>query len=405
VIYSLIIAHMHIVKKGNSIMQKNEILIVDDETFNLDLLEFSLEELSNINIIRALDAKLALDILDKHSIDLIILDISMPGMDGLEMLKVLKLNEDTKFIPVIMVTAKNEERHNALEYGSEDFLAKPIDVIELKFKVNNLLKLKKFNDLQQYFNQRLEEEIEKKKDELKKFALVEQELSMAKDIQQRLLPKTYPQSANLDIFGSCTQAHDIGGDYYDAFETKCKNYTIFIMADVSGHGLASALIAMQFRTLVHAHLYDSIENLSTIVQTINTIFTIDNNESSMFITALFLRLNHQTRMIESVNAGHHNPLGSINITHTSGIPIGIMEDANYTVSKTIFEKGNTLILFTDGILEEENNDAQMYEKYFYENYEQVKHLSSKEQISILLKNFYAYIVKQNDDVTLLAICG
>ena len=384
-------------------MQKNKILIIDDENFNLDLLEFSLEDLEDINIIRALNAEIALEIITNQSIDLIILDISMPGMNGLEMLKILKHNQVTKFIPVIMVTAKNEERHKALEYGSEDFLAKPIDVIELKFKVNNLLKLKKFNDLQQYFNQRLEEEVEKKKDELKKFALVEQELSMAKDIQQRLLPKTYPKSANLDIFGLCTQAHDIGGDYYDVFETQCKNYTIFIMADVSGHGLASALIAMQFRTLVHAHLYNATKDLSSIVETINTIFTVDNDESSMFITALFLRFNHQTREIESINAGHHNPLGSIDIGHSRGIPIGVMEDASYTVSRSIFKKGDTLILFTDGILEEENSQAQMYEKYFYKQYEEVKNLCSKEQIDALLKNFYAFIVKQNDDVTLLAI--
>jgi len=386
-------------------MKKNKILIIDDEVFNLDLLEFSLEDLDDINIIRASNAEDGLSIITGGRIDLIILDISMPGMDGLQMLKILKMNENTKFIPVIMVTAKNEERHKALEYGSEDFLPKPIDVIELKFKVNNLLKLKKFNDLQQYFNQRLEEEVEKKKDELKKFALVEQELNMAKDIQQRLLPKNYPKSANLDIFGSCTQAHDIGGDYFDVFETKCKDYTIFIMADVSGHGLASALIAMQFRTLIHAHLYDSKEDLSTIVQTINTIFTVDNDASSMFITALFLRLNHQTRILEYVNAGHHNPLGNIEIVHTGGIPIGIMEDAKYAVTKASFKKGDTLMLFTDGILEEENSSGQMYEKYFYEHYTQTKHLSSKEQISALLKSFYAFIVKQNDDVTLLAIGG
>jgi len=80
-----------------------------------------------------------------------------------------------------------------------------------------------------------------------------------------------------------------------------------------------------------------------------------------------------------------------------------MEDASYTVSRSIFKKGDTLILFTDGILEEENSQAQMYEKYFYKQYEEVKNLCSKEQIDALLKNFYAFIVKQNDDVTLLAI--
>jgi len=384
-------------------MPQNKILIVDDETFNLDLLEFSLEELHDIEILRAKNAIIALDLISSNIIDLIILDISMPGMDGLEMLKVLKFNQDTKFIPVIMVTAKNEERHKALEYGSEDFLSKTIDVIELKFKVNNLLKLKKFSDLQQHFNQRLEEEIEKKKNELKKFVQVEQELTMAKDIQQRLLPKIHPESANLDIYGSCTQAHDIGGDYYDVFETECKNYTIFIMADVSGHGLASALIAMQFRTLVHAHLYNVTESLSSVVEKINTIFTVDNDESSMFITALFLRFNHKTRMMEAVNAGHHNPIGTVKLIDKSGIPIGIMEYANYTVSKNIFKKGENIILYTDGILEEENNKGEMYEKYFYKNYNDIQHLTSKKQIVSLLENFYTFIVQQNDDVTLLSI--
>lgn len=83
-------------------------------------------------------------------------------MGGLELLEKLKKDEKLKYIPVIMVTAEDEERHRALELGSEDFLLKPIDVIELRFKVNNLLKLKKFNDLQQFFNHRLEEEIAKK---------------------------------------------------------------------------------------------------------------------------------------------------------------------------------------------------------------------------------------------------
>ena len=147
-------------------MACNKILIVDDESFNLDLLSFALESLKEIEIIRSLSAEKALGLLKNHSIDLIILDISMPGMDGLEMLKILKLHNNTKYIPVIMVTAKNEERHKALEYGSEDFLSKPIDVIELKFKVNNLLKLKKYNDLQQNFNKLLEKEINKAKDEL-----------------------------------------------------------------------------------------------------------------------------------------------------------------------------------------------------------------------------------------------
>jgi len=383
--------------------QKNNILIVDDETFNLDLLEFSLEELNNLNIIRATSGEEALNSISLYKIDLIILDISMPGMDGLDVLKELKLKEETKYIPVIMVTAKSEERHTALAYGSEDFLSKPIDVIELQLKVKNLLKLKNFNDLQQHFNERLEEEISKKEKQLRKFVEVEKELILAKEIQQSLFPKNYTTSANLDIYGRCTQAQEVGGDYFDVFETGCKHYTIFIMADVSGHGIASALLAMQFRTLVRAKLSDPQKDLAACVDNINTVFTNDHDESSMFITALFLRYNHKTKQIESINAGHHNPIGSVEMIHNSGIPIGIMPDVNYEVLKTELKKGDSLLLYTDGILEEENQDGEMYEKNFYQNYEKIKNLSSQHQVDVLLETFYQFIVKQNDDVTLLAI--
>lgn len=381
---------------------KNTILLIDDEVFNLDLLTVSLEALQEISILRAANGQEGLKIISEASIDLIILDISMPGMDGLEVLEVLKSKDQTRFIPVIMVTAKNEERHNALKHGSEDFLSKPIDVIELKFKVNNLLKLKKFNDLQQFFNKRLEEEISKKEQQIRKFAQIEQELEMAKSIQESLLPGIYPKSDILDIYGACIQAHEVGGDYYDVFETECKRYTICVMADVSGHGIASALIAMQFRTLVRAELGSLERDFAFCVERINTILSQENNEASMFITALLLRFDHTLGIIESVNAGHYNPLGSIEMKHNSGIPFGIMPHIEYEVLETPFQKGR-ILLYTDGIIEGENSHGEMYEANFYKDYATLASLSSQEQIEGLLVQYHAYVEKQIDDVTLLAI--
>jgi putative two-component system response regulator len=180
--------------------EHNTILIVDDESFNLDLLEMALMGEENIETIRAENGYIALKKVREYKIDLIILDISMPEMNGLDVLKELKSDEKLRYIPVIMATAKDEERHQALELGSEDFLAKPIDVKELRFRVANLLKLKKFNDLQQFFNQRLEEEVAKKEQQLRKFVRVEQELELARVIQQRLIPKTYPEEETIWFF-------------------------------------------------------------------------------------------------------------------------------------------------------------------------------------------------------------
>lgn len=381
----------------------NTILIVDDKSFNLDLLEMALTGEENIKTIRADNGFTALKKVREHKIDLIILDISMPELNGLDVLKELKEDEKLRYIPVIMVTAKDEERHQSLELGAEDFLIKPIDILELRFRVTNLLKLKKFNDLQQFFNQRLEEEVAKKEQQLNKFAKIEQELELAREIQQRLVPKSYPQDIGLDIYGVCLQASKVGGDYFDVFNTEDGEHTIFIMADVSGHGFASALVSMQFRALARAEFGSSQNTLDTCVEHLNTLFSRDNEEGAMFITAIFLRFNHKTRMMESVNAGHFDPIGQPQMKHNGGIPLGIQAGMPYQVLNTPFNKGGYLLLYTDGMVEGVNKEGQMYGDAFYAHYEQVKTLDAKDQIEAILGSFHDYVASQSDDVTLLAI--
>ncbi len=384
----------------------NNILIVDDEPLNLEILELSLCELENVNITLASNGFKALHYVKSRTIDLIILDLSMPDMDGLEVLKILKSDDNLKYIPVIVATAKQEERYKALQKGAEDFLLKPIDVIELRFKVNNLLKLKKFNDLQQHFNQRLEEEISKKEEQLKEFAQVEQELAMAREIQQRLIPETYPNCEQLSIYGSCISASEVGGDYLDVFKTTCRKYTIFIMADVSGHGFASALVSMQFRSLARMELIKGSDDFAKEIENINTVFSDDNKESSMFITALFLRYNHETEIMESINAGHFDPLNTPKLEHSSttrGIPLGIQSNMPYGLVSAPFKSGEALFLYTDGIIECENEHGVMYGNRLNGLYDVVQNYPVKEQIDIVLEAFHHFIKEQNDDVTILAI--
>jgi len=384
----------------------NNILIVDDEPLNLEILELSLSELDDIEIISALNGFKALMFVKSRPIDLIILDLSMPEMDGLEVLRILKEEERLMYIPVIVVTAKTEDRYKALEMGAEDFLLKPIDVVELRFKVNNLLKLKKFNDLQQHFNARLEEEITKKETKLKKFAEVEQELQLAREIQQRLIPKSYPSCSQLNVYGSCVSASQVGGDYLDVFRTECNKYTVFIMADVSGHGFASALVSMQFRSLARMELMKGSLEFGKEIERINTVFSNDNEMGSMFITALFLRYNHETEIMESVNAGHFDPLGQPILEHeadTKGIPLGIASEVPYGVISKPFKSGDCLFLYTDGIIECENSHGEMYGNRLNGLYDVVQDFDTQEQVEIVLEAFHEFIVEQTDDVTILSI--
>ncbi|NPA60726.1 MAG: SpoIIE family protein phosphatase [Epsilonproteobacteria bacterium] len=386
--------------------EKSYILIVDDEPINLTILELALKELNHIEIVSALDGYKALEYIEDFQIDLIILDLSMPELNGLEVLKILKGDRPLKYIPVVVVTSKSEDRYVALEMGAEDFLSKPIDAIELKLKVNNLLKLKKFNDLQRLFNEKLEEEIAKKEKRLREYALVEQELQLAREIQQRLIPKSYPENGKLEVFGSYISASQVGGDYLDVFSTDSGEYTVFIIADVSGHGFASALVSMQFRSLARIELMKGSDDFGAEVERVNRVFSNDNEDSNMFITALFLRFHHRTSTMESVNAGHYDPLGLDSLSHseeTKGIPLGILSDTTYGVVWSPFSSGDSILLYTDGILECEDSEGVMFEKRFKELYRTLQPFSPRDQVEIILEAFHEFIARQTDDVTILSI--
>ena len=125
-------------------MKKNKptILIVDDTKTNIDIL---LELLSDqYDLIVALDGKSAIQTLKEDSVDLILLDIMMPEMDGYEVCKVLKSDENTKDIPVIFITAKTDENsiERAYEVGGIDFVTKPFKARELAVRIKTQLNLK-----------------------------------------------------------------------------------------------------------------------------------------------------------------------------------------------------------------------------------------------------------------------
>ena len=118
-------------------MKQYNILAVDDEPFNLDLIEFAFMDINNISLQTATNGEEALSAVEQNNFDTILLDLRMPVMDGFTTLKHLKSNAKYKDIPVIVVTANAEEKNRALSEGANDFLAKPIDPEELKLRTLN----------------------------------------------------------------------------------------------------------------------------------------------------------------------------------------------------------------------------------------------------------------------------
>ncbi len=153
-------------------MDTINILAVDDEPFNLDLIKFMFMDDTNVHITEAINGKDALDKLPTANPDVILLDLRMPVMDGLEMLEVLKQDQKLAKIPVIVVTANNdgEHKYGALKKGADDFLVKPYDETELKLRTYNQAKLSKIQKELDSLNNNLQNEVDKQTKEIQKKA-------------------------------------------------------------------------------------------------------------------------------------------------------------------------------------------------------------------------------------------
>ncbi len=164
-------------------MAKPLILVVDDQPQNIELLEAYLVPLG-YEIIKAANGEEALARLSGQPIDLILLDVMMPGMDGFEVIRKVRQNQAYQRLPIILVSALREtgDRVKGIEAGCDDFLSKPVDKLELLTRVRSLLKVKAYNDLMANYRKELESEVARRTEELKRTLE-----NLRQDIARRML--------------------------------------------------------------------------------------------------------------------------------------------------------------------------------------------------------------------------
>src|SRR3990172_4529228 len=146
---------------------KPVILVVDDQPQNIELLEAHLVP-QGYEIVKAANGEEALGKLSGNQIDLILLDVLMPGMDGFEVIRRVRQDDTHRLLPIILVTAlrEAEDRVKGIEAGCDDFISKPVDKMELLARVRSLLKVKAYNDLMSNYREELESEVTGRTEEL-----------------------------------------------------------------------------------------------------------------------------------------------------------------------------------------------------------------------------------------------
>lgn len=188
------------------------------------------------------------------------------------------------------------------------------------------------------------------------------QLEIAADIQLSLMPQDFDVSPHLDIFGTCIPAQRSGGDYFDLIRLH-DGSTLVIVADVMGKGLSAALFANMIRTSVRSQL-ECANEPGVLLSKINSIIGPDLLRHDMFVTVICAWISADATSIRQSSAGHPPALlmraGKEIPFEASGVPIGVLEETSYESQTKSFETGDSLVMFTDGIIEAADADDELF---------------------------------------------
>jgi sigma-B regulation protein RsbU (phosphoserine phosphatase) len=182
---------------------------------------------------------------------------------------------------------------------------------------------------------------------------LEEELAIAREIQQRLLPKEAPELGDFELAAINIPTRQVGGDYYDYFPIDENRYLLTI-ADVSGKGVPAALLMTNLQATLHAMTTTDVP-FDQIVFRINN-FVHQNTTMDKFITAFFAIFDRKNGTMTSINAGHNPPYvwhadGSFETLNEGGLLMGMFPNAPYQSETKQLQAGDWVVMYTDGVSE------------------------------------------------------
>ena len=240
-------------------------------------------------------------------------------------------------------------------------------------------------------------------------AVMESELSIAREIQMSMVPTVFPEGSDIDIYASLTPAKAVGGDLYDFYVSKDMLY--FCIGDVSGKGVPAALLMTVAKSLFRAYSNREIMP-NRIVSQMNKDLS-ENNTTCMFVTFFVGILNLKSRQLYYCNAGHEAPLligDDITPLMCDPVPpVGVVSDTVYHTMLSRLNPGSTLLLYTDGLNEATNGALELYGKQRIE--EELKlaiaahQLSPRSLVERLTHSVHEFVgdTEQSDDLTMFCL--
>jgi len=321
-----------------------EILVIDDDAMSRRVLS-QLLSAAGYECRVSKDGSEALEAIHARPPSLLLLDFDMPGLNGAEVLRRLRSDENATVaqIPAIMLTAHGSEQSevSCLQAGADDFVTKPVNASVLRARIETQLRLRS-----------MRRQLEHQNDELEKWRCdLERDLAAARLTQQSLIPQKPLPLPGWQVATYYRPVIQVGGDIYGWLRMR-DGRVLFWIADGTGHGAAAALLTTLAKLLFHYGSMDQDSPASLMEGVDNDFRSIFGARS--FMTAMCVALDPATGQAQVVGAGHPPLLilrrdGTTESTASVAPPLGLIKRPAFTETAIDLEPGDAFLLYTDGL--------------------------------------------------------
>jgi two-component system, HptB-dependent secretion and biofilm response regulator len=376
-------------------MPKRTKILIADDSKDLRLFLEHILAAENYQVISACDGVQALELFHKEQPELVVLDIMMPHMDGIEAARQIRNSTITGYVPIIFVTQMSDDENlqRCMEVGGDDFILKPFKPIMLTAKVNSLLRFKSL----------YQEQLQQKEKLLAYQSLVDQEQEVAAALFENLLHADFLETTNLRYILS--PAALFNGDILLTAKTP-GNQFYCLLGDFTGHGLSASIGAGPTAEIFYGMTqkgFGAIEILNEINRKMHKLLPVN-----MFLAVTMVSLNPGSLTMNLTSCGlpdHYllnRATNEFRIIKSNNLPLGITSSFELQTQQFEVTEDDFLYLFTDGIIEAENAQG---EQFGFEGINSCLTQQKKSGFDLILEKLqlHSQNLEQQDDITLVEL--
>lgn len=350
------------------------VLLVDDQAMIGEAMRRICASQPDIEYHYCSDPTQAIETATRLAPTVILQDLVMPGIDGLDLVLQYRQTDATRLVPLVVLSSKEEAttKAEAFARGANDYMVKLPDPLEIIARLR-------------YHSRGYRALLERNA----AFAQLKGELDQAGDYVKSLLPEPL-ESADLAARGAFIPSAQLGGDFFGWSELPGDHLAIFLI-DVCGHGVGPALLSVSVSNALHAggFSFDELVHPGKVMTRLNSAFPMSSHRG-MYFTGWYGVLHRPSRKLVWAGAGHPPAMvaamnGDISELDSLGTPIGIVPDFDYEESSVTLGQGDRVYIYSDGIVEIPKPDGTVWSHSEFQAFARTDALKQRDPIARMLE--------------------